>query len=523
MEGTKVGEQNVITDSTTSESEIGIFKTVQNRFENFFFKEEIPYGLAIMRICLPIVILFTLIPRWFFARELFSTDGAPAQLGLLFGYANFFPEFSGTLVVAGFTALIFFAICSSIGWYTRFSLIAMLVLYVYFSMMDAISTMTKYNVISCHFLLLLSLSNCGSVFSVDAWRRKKLQTNPEKLPLKFPMWTRRVIQLLMGLIYFGAAITKFHTPTYLSGDQLKFWMATEMNHPHLLGNIIATVPAMLVTMCYVALIWEILFLFIAWKGWSRMVMLTMGITFHSMTAFTLGLYIFPMVSFCGYLSFMGQEDFEWIKKRFGFLFEKISQITQPIQAMFTSLGQRILTIPVHAMAAFPILLLTVIATGVQAEYAMDPYGVRQAAGPYELKPMDQKLVNVLFQPMPKLRESDKVYSFDLGRRMIGGVVLETSKVFKQGERIIVQASLTPPHGDMYLECVLFDDEGNVVDSSGKITQRENFRATFNYYMTCAHKPGKYRFLLRANGSPVEQQFITLEAGPQQECKTPLAN
>ncbi|GIT28627.1 MAG: hypothetical protein Ct9H300mP1_06730 [Planctomycetaceae bacterium] len=46
----------------------------------------------------------------------------------------------------------------------------------------------------------------------------------------FPAWPRRLMQLLIGLIYLGAAITKIHTPTFFSGDQLRFWLMTDVNN-----------------------------------------------------------------------------------------------------------------------------------------------------------------------------------------------------------------------------------------------------------------------------------------------------
>ena len=45
------------------------------RVDNFFFAPEVPYGLALLRIIFPIVLMGMILPRWAVVRELFSTDG----------------------------------------------------------------------------------------------------------------------------------------------------------------------------------------------------------------------------------------------------------------------------------------------------------------------------------------------------------------------------------------------------------------------------------------------------------------
>ena len=54
------------------------------RARRFFFAREIPYGMALVRISLPLVILVDVVRRWPFARELYSTDGAIASLHYMF-------------------------------------------------------------------------------------------------------------------------------------------------------------------------------------------------------------------------------------------------------------------------------------------------------------------------------------------------------------------------------------------------------------------------------------------------------
>jgi hypothetical protein len=66
----------------------------------WFFAEEPPYGMALMRIVLPLVLLIDTCFRHPWAREFYSTDGAPSPLDVNFQRPGmvYIPE--GTLAVA---------------------------------------------------------------------------------------------------------------------------------------------------------------------------------------------------------------------------------------------------------------------------------------------------------------------------------------------------------------------------------------------------------------------------------------
>ena len=79
-------------------------ESLAKRTERFFFEEEVPYGLALVRISLPLALLTMVLARWSAARELFSSEGATAPLAVGYGYLTFLPEFSGSVTVAGHEA-----------------------------------------------------------------------------------------------------------------------------------------------------------------------------------------------------------------------------------------------------------------------------------------------------------------------------------------------------------------------------------------------------------------------------------
>ncbi len=138
----------------------------------FFYGLEVPYGLALARMTLPLVLLFVMVPRWHFARELFSTDGAPISLWDAYHTHAWIPTPNGTVAVAIHSLVILTLVTASLGWCTRVSLIVSVFGFVYLNMNEIIGTMNKHTVISSHVLFLLCFSQCGSLWSIDSWLRR---------------------------------------------------------------------------------------------------------------------------------------------------------------------------------------------------------------------------------------------------------------------------------------------------------------------------------------------------------------
>ncbi|MFO0919647.1 MAG: HTTM domain-containing protein [Planctomycetaceae bacterium] len=350
----------------------------KQQLHRFFYEEEVPFALAMMRMAFPVVMLCMVIPRWPVARELFSADGAPSQLSVGFGHGNLFPVFSGEVVVALMSLLVFTLVTSSIGWCTRVSLFVTWVLFTYFAWMDSVSTTTKYTSIATHFFLLLAVSPCGAVWSVDAWlahyRRNDWPGSPSIDRPRFPVWPRRLLQFFLGTVYFGAAITKLQTPSFLTGDELQAWMMTHINYRHPIGEYLAMYPALLVVGCYAALIWEVLFIFLIWekKLW-RPIILAVGVCFHFMTTLTLGLLIFPATCYSLYLAFVEPEDVQHAAatfRRFCRRFTGLRHAVARAGALLTAgnpVGWR-----KPAQIGFAAVAAIAVAIGMAAEYQMDP-------------------------------------------------------------------------------------------------------------------------------------------------------
>jgi len=489
----------------------------RTRIRDFFYAPEVPYGPALMRIVLPIALLFAMVPRWQHAREIFSTDGAPISLWVVYDAHPWIPVPSGTMAVAIHTVVLLTLVTSSLGWCTRLSLILATGGYVYLNMLDIIGTMNKYSVIASHMLFLLSFSHCGAVWSIDNWlRRSRLRRQgvpPEVAdrPRRFSASTRRLLQFFIAAVYIGAACTKLRIPAYFTGEQLQTWMITELLAPNFLGGRFAMHPSILVVFAYICLAWETLFIFLAWRGVGRIAMIGLGVAFHTMTWLTLGLWVFPLVCFSAYLAYVNENDVErlravltaWRARGRGFR----SFVGHLLRSR--EIGKLPALAPAwnHGMlAAFAVITAV---GGVGLEYRLDPYGLRRPQGPYALHELDPDRVAEMLGPTSRIRNADKVLLFDVGSIVVGGAVLDRRTQFHQGESVRIQCGLVPPHENMWIACNLHDSANRVVDTIGTFVASDAMRAMFNYNLGDSIQPGEYSLVLKIADEEIMRRPITI--------------
>ncbi len=503
-------------------------------WDRFFFAQEVPYGLAMIRIILPLVMMYDVARRWPYARELFSTDGATAPLAQTFGYLNYLPEFSGTIVVALYTALVFSLITMSLGWFTRTSTMIVLVLYPYFCMLDWISSTTKYVVVATHVLLMLCLARPGAIWSVDAWLKGRRERSawPGEARHKLPtaaVWPQRLIQLLIASTYFAAMITKLHTPAFFSGEQMQYWLMTYIYYDQPLGDYLSQYPLVSIIAAYATLIWEVLFLACVWRGRMRGWMLGIGVLFHLGTVFMLGLVVFPAIMLTIYLSFLNQYDVQRIAATWrrwkrhspvlARISTRISEWGQGVALPQASTGQR-----VTSAVTFLIAIGLFSVSGVALEYQLDHYGIRHPEGLYTLERIPEEEVRNMLSNDTSMREQDKFLSFRIGDWIVADHLLNQRDTFHTGELILAQAALNPPHEDLWVEVNLHDSEGKKLSHVGQIVPREDLRVFFNYRLDESFEPGDYELVLKSSGQEISRRkFRLLPSEEGSQLPAPVAN
>jgi len=492
--------------------------------EQFFFAEEAPYGLALVRMCLPVVALIPMFRRFFRVRELYSADGCPQQLAELFGDGRLLPELPGEIAAGLYGVMLFALLCGVFGFRTRLSFLIGATLYIYFNMLDAIGTMTKYSVIAAHVLVILAISDCGAVWSVDAvLKRRAGGGGLSVLPVRVPVWPARLIQILFAAIYFGAAITKVQTPEFFSGEQMRYWLVSNWNWPNPIGEMMALSPAVLMISSYITVVWEVTFPFLAWRPFGRFAALGLGVAFHLMTIFSLGLWIFPFICTMCYLAFLNEGDIAAIRVLLGRLRPRLAWLGQPRVLAATLFERRPVMVP---LAGIWVAAGLVVAVGsVEADYRLDVYGIRGNGARLALPGMDTAEARQMINSQQPLREKDKFFSFDIGSMVMAGQLANRRQQFESGDVVIAQCNLNPPHEDLWVECVIQDEEDRVIDVAGQFVTRDQLFAKFSYMTADKLVPGRYWVVLKSSGQEVSRRPFELTGGglPEPSSGGVLAN
>jgi hypothetical protein len=489
------------------------------QLHDFFFTRQTPWGLALVRMILPAVALIPMFRRFPRVRELFSSDGAPQQLAELFGHGTPLFELPPAFASALYGLMLFSLVSAIFGFRTRTSLLIGTPLYIYFNLLDAVGTMTKYTVIASHVLLILSLSHCGAVWSVDALLKRWKQGYAATIPPTFPVWPARLIQLLFAFVYFGAAITKVQTPAYFSGEQMRYWMFSDWNYPNPLGEFVAMSPAILLTSGYLTVVWEFTFPFLVWRPFGRYYALGFGALFHLLTLPLLGLYIFPFICIPCYCAYLMECDILAIRNWFKRLRFPSAAIAAPRIAVAKLIDRRPAAVSLPALWAAFAALATVAAA--EADYHFDVYRIHANHGPLPLKSIDPVVARTIINSQRPLREKDKFFSFNIGTAMMAGQLANSRSEFEIGDTIIAQCNLNTPHEDLWVECVIEDEQQRVIDTTGHFVTRDLLFTNFPWTTCQSLVPGNYFVVLKSSGQEVARRPFTLHGN--NACPIPPAN
>lgn len=482
----------------------------------FFFAEEVPFGMALARIIVPLAVGLPLVYRFLRVRELYTSDGTPTQMFELFGNGPVLPVLPPELAVPLYGILLLCLFTTCIGFRTRLSLCVATPLYMYFNLLDGVGTMTKYSVIGSHLLILLTVSEAGVIWSVDAILRRKGQPDGVWMPPKVPVWPARLMQLLFCFLYFGAAVTKIQTEAFFSGEQMRYWMLSNWNYENPIGEVMAMWAWLLPVSAYFAVVWEILFGFLVFQKRTRLLVIGLGVFFHVMTWLTLGLYIFPTICLSGYLGFVMERDVLYIRRKLrGWRLDSLLRI--PVRLF----GRSVVATPKLIPAGVTWVCLVAVAAiaATEIDLRTDLYGVNSAEGPLPLEEMDQQVALAMIRDKTPVREKDKFFSFDLGTVVVGNQLANRRTEFTYGETIVAQCNLNPPHEDLWVECVLQDSDNRTIEQFGHPVSRQMLRDNFNYTLGNKLLPGEYSLVLRSNNQEIYRRKFTLVGEP---AKVPVA-
>lgn len=161
------------------------------------------------------------------------------------------------------------------------------------------------------FLFCLLWTDCGAVWSVDAWlaRRKGNAAAPPRVAIA-PL---RLIRLQVALIYLNAGLWKLMNPYWRDGTAVHYVLESNVYHrfPFELPFPMAAVSAF----TYGTLFWEIAFAPMLMFKATRRLALALGVMLHLGMLMTIEIGPFHLVMLASYLAFLDPKDVPMLAQR----------------------------------------------------------------------------------------------------------------------------------------------------------------------------------------------------------------
>lgn len=495
--------------------------------KSFFFAPESPRLTALIRLVLGIVLLGDAVLHWRFAVELYSTYG-PAIPIFVRQVIDESSETDGEtdsrsssprvetvwhapipgphLAVVAHTALVFALGSVVLGWHTRLSLVAAIVLSLWLWPLDLPDTFAKCSVIAVHFMVLLVFSLCSAALSFDAFFDPK---SAERCVLASTV-PRRLMQFFVCSVYLGAAVTKLKIPAFANGDLLSFTLLDYQFGSGPFGMWLSTLRHVPLLFSLTTLLFEIVFPFLVWVPRCRILMLVLAFAVHTAMGLTLTLGVFSPVIFAALLSFVEEKDLMALGRI-------LTRAAPGRIAQFLSLRERVwvrvrakLPISAAAGAGMHLLLAALFVTGGYAvQSTSDRYGAfgRRPVKSLEEVPAD-KVAEMLAQRSPAYE--DYFHRVELGNRFGGNQLFGSSRKFRFGQRAYVLAQLIHPRPPIELEGLLVAPDGR---EAARFTHSIDPSLDYSingFELTRELPPGIYRIILQAEGFVIAERRFELQ-------------
>lgn len=461
-----------------------------------WFADESPRPLAALRIVLGFILLCEAVCRWSYASELYSSAGPPMPV-----FADGFrpPAPGPELAVAAQTLLLFAAAGIVAGWQTRLNLLMAALLLTWLGLLDLPGTFKKYSVIEIHLLVLTAWSRPGAVWSVDAWR-----AGPGAAVPLAARWPRRLIQVLICAVYWGAAATKIRLAEFASGDLLEFALLDDLWGGRAAGRWIAGHTTLLQIGAFATLAFEMLFPLLALTARWRRPMLVAAVLFHVMLHSLLHLGTFSWVMLCGLMAFLDERDFRMIERGLRALLRRRMRVRES-EELSTNDGATIAhAAPIRPSQRPRSLFLFLCAAGSIAMTGVAMHQGTGAGGSGEMEAREEfrevpkdELDEILAAQLPAY--PDMVRRLEVGTRIFNShAVGDTAKV-APGTTLHALARFIRRRPAMSATWILMDSEGREIGRLTKPLPVEVTHATAAFELPDDTPAGRYRIILQLDG------------------------
>ncbi|HEY9787964.1 MAG TPA: HTTM domain-containing protein [Candidatus Obscuribacterales bacterium] len=206
-----------------------------------------------------------------------------------------------------FALLVASAICLTIGLFTRYSAILVLLSLLSFHhhnwlILNSGDTMMRIGA------LYLALSHAGDALSVDrlvsVWTSREVPA--QKPPLK-PPWAQRLLQLQLAIIYCQAFFAKIAGEMWVNGSALYYTLRLEDFRRFYIAGLVGNTQ-LLTILTWLSLAVEFSLFTLVWFRDLRYWVLAAGIIFHISIDILMNLPLFEYLMIIAFVSFIYPED-----------------------------------------------------------------------------------------------------------------------------------------------------------------------------------------------------------------------
>lgn len=280
-----------------------------NGWNRFWFTPAAPHTLAVMRIATGLMIFYV---HLVWSLDFFDFFGPDARITIEFArlfndspfaWSHFFWAFPPWALITihglGLVILLMFAV----GLFTRVSSVLTFLLVVSYvhRVPGALFGLDQINVFLAMYLML---SDCGAVYSLDAWRRQRTQPGRgDPAPAVMNNLATRLIQLHMCIVYLFAALGKLQGISWWEGNAM--WLAVgNYEYQSLDMTWLASWPLLINVLTHGTIVWELTYPALVWPRWTRPIVILLAVPMHLGIAFSMGMITFGMIMLVGNMAFI---------------------------------------------------------------------------------------------------------------------------------------------------------------------------------------------------------------------------
>jgi hypothetical protein len=403
------------------------------------------------------------------------------------------------LAVAAQTLLVFAAACIVAGWQTRLSLLMAALLLGWLGLLDLPGTFKKYSVIELHLLVLTAWSHPGAAWSIDGW----LAGRRPAVPLA-ARWPRRLIQVLICAVYWGAAATKIRLAEFASGDLLEFALLDDLWGGRAAGRWIAGQRTLLQAGAFATLAFEILFpLLVLIARWRRP-MLFAAVLFHLTLHSLLHLGTFSWVMLCGLMAFLDERDFRMIERglralpRWRVRAGESRELSTNERTMFAPAEPTPSSQPQRSLSVFLLTAGTIAMAGVAIQQGTSAGGSGELEARDEFReiPKDE-LDDILAAQLPAY--PDMVRRLEVGTRIFNSHAVGDTSNVAPGATLHALARFIRQRPVLSTTWILMNSEGQEIGRLTKPLPVDVTHATAAFELPDDTPAGRYHIILQLDG------------------------